>query len=110
MEAIIVNQPVALDFYQLQDMEIDLTERVTEARENMEAAWSAANKTTVDEGYTYAQWQAAAEQARLAEMTYMNLWYQLDAVKAAMLDAVEDCEIDCTPMGGWESFRAFILD
>jgi hypothetical protein len=87
----------ALEFVDLDT----LREQLDEAREAKEEAWKAQSQTTVEEGYALEQAEAAANQALDAEASYRRLWHQYDSAKAAAINAVEDAEIDYSPMGGW---------
>jgi hypothetical protein len=62
-----------------------LEEQVTEAREAYNEAGRATNKTTVEEGYTVAQWLEARHQETLAQAHYYRLWNELDQLKAQLL-------------------------
>jgi hypothetical protein len=87
----------ALEFADLQT----LREQMLEARAAKEEAWQAQSLTTAEEGFTSAQANAATRQALDAELVYRQAWRAYDSAKAAAINAVEDCEIDVTPLGGW---------
>jgi hypothetical protein len=87
----------ALEFADLET----LREQMLEAREAKEEAWKAQSQTTAEEGFTAEQSQAATRQALDAELVYRQAWRAYDSAKAAAIAAVEDAEIDVTPMGGW---------
>lgn len=90
-----------MELDELKDLRNDLKEKLDAAQEAMSAAWDAANRTTVEEGFTVAQFHTARLEAETAERWYKSLWRSHDAVCAALVLAATESEIDPTPLGGW---------
>jgi hypothetical protein len=62
-----------------------LQTQLAEAREAMNQAVRAACRTTVEDGYSLEQFQAASRQADEAQAHYLNLWQAVDELKARAL-------------------------
>lgn len=72
----------------------ELEQIVAEAREAYEEAERASCRTTVEEGYTMDQWQAARDQAEAAHNYYLAVWGGLDLLIANELAALKSAELD----------------
>jgi hypothetical protein len=101
MDTLTALQFAVLDFHQLADLYDDLTERLADARENREDAWRIANNSTVEEGFSMAEWAAKKDAALALDQVCDELYARREAISAAMDDAACECEVDCTPLGGW---------
>lgn len=75
-----------------------LEAQLREARENLNEAIRAAARTTVDEGFSVAQWQEASRKADIAQKVYNELWAKVDAIKTKMMltfaDEPDDSPVD----------------